>query len=244
MRSRKQKKRTDTNSNLLESKGKQQQATATSQTNPMVQQVSQMGNAPNPSTHAAVLNRAPANQQSSNQQLLLQLQRKHGNGYVNQVLQLKRSKAKRGKGKENIKKGTKQHGADVSDVGGGSSGLSSAITESNEAGGMSGVLGLPAAGLDTVNAGKDVKKTYEAFKQNDDLKKKKAGKAAISSTKAGTGLAGAGAGMAGFAGDAVNETATNAVGGGAGIVTGGIDAAQGGRNVYKARVKIIKKLEM
>ena len=97
MRLPKQKKRTDTNSNLLESTGKHQQATATSQSNPMVQQISQMGNAPNPSTHAAVLNRAPANQQSSNQQLLLQLQRQHGNSYVNQVLQLKRSSKKSAK---------------------------------------------------------------------------------------------------------------------------------------------------
>ncbi|MEH2032172.1 MAG: DUF4157 domain-containing protein [Nostoc sp.] len=57
---------------------------------PLVQQVSRMGNAPNPSAHAAILNRAPANQQSSNRQLLLQLQQQYGNPYVNQVLQLAR----------------------------------------------------------------------------------------------------------------------------------------------------------
>jgi hypothetical protein len=60
------------------------------QRDPLVQQASRMGNAPNPSAHAAVLNRAPANQQASNQQLLLQLQRQYGNGYVNQVVQLAR----------------------------------------------------------------------------------------------------------------------------------------------------------
>ncbi len=60
------------------------------QRDPLVQQISRMGNAPNPSAHAAVLNRAPANQQSSNRQLLLQLQQQYGNPYVNQVLQLAR----------------------------------------------------------------------------------------------------------------------------------------------------------
>ncbi|MBD2450055.1 alpha/beta fold hydrolase [Nostoc sp. FACHB-152] len=63
---------------------------ATAPLDPLVQQVSRMGNAPNPSAHAAILNRAPANQQSSNRQLLLQLQQQYGNPYVNQVLQLAR----------------------------------------------------------------------------------------------------------------------------------------------------------
>ena len=60
------------------------------QRDPLVQQASRLSNAPNPSAHATPLNRAPANQQSSNQQLLLQLQRQYGNGYVNQVMQLAR----------------------------------------------------------------------------------------------------------------------------------------------------------
>ncbi|MEH1954606.1 hypothetical protein [Nostoc sp.] len=56
--------------------------------NPLTQYISRMGNSPNVSAHAAILNRTPANQQSSNWQLLLQLQQQYGNRYVNQVLQL------------------------------------------------------------------------------------------------------------------------------------------------------------
>lgn len=56
--------------------------------NPLTQHILRMGNSPNVSAHAAILNRAPANQQSSNWQLLLQLQQQYGNHYVNQVLQL------------------------------------------------------------------------------------------------------------------------------------------------------------
>ncbi|MEH1771547.1 MAG: hypothetical protein V7K64_20740 [Nostoc sp.] len=56
--------------------------------NPLTQHISRMGNSPNVSAHAAILNRTPANQQSSNWQLLLQLQQQYGNRYVNQVLQL------------------------------------------------------------------------------------------------------------------------------------------------------------
>ncbi|WP_019503913.1 DUF4157 domain-containing protein [Pleurocapsa sp. PCC 7319] len=56
--------------------------------NPLLQQVLRMGNTPNPKEHAAVLKRAPANQQASKQQLLLLLQQKYGNNYVNQVMQL------------------------------------------------------------------------------------------------------------------------------------------------------------
>ena len=56
--------------------------------NPLAQHISRMGNSPNVSAHAAILNRTPVNQQSSNWQLLLQLQQQYGNRYVNQVLQL------------------------------------------------------------------------------------------------------------------------------------------------------------
>ncbi|MBD2450056.1 hypothetical protein H6G76_23410 [Nostoc sp. FACHB-152] len=56
--------------------------------NPLTQYILQMGNSPNISTHASILNRTPANQQSSNWQLLLHLQQLYGNHYVNQVLQL------------------------------------------------------------------------------------------------------------------------------------------------------------
>ena len=90
-------KKANAKSHLPQPTAKQQKAITPSQSDPMAQQVSRIGNAPNPSAHAAVLNRAPANQQSSNQQLLLQLQRQYGNGYVNQVLQLKRSSKKSAK---------------------------------------------------------------------------------------------------------------------------------------------------
>ena len=55
---------------------------------PLVEKVSQMGNTRNPQEHAAVLKHAPANQQASNQQLLLMLQQQYGNDYVNQVLEI------------------------------------------------------------------------------------------------------------------------------------------------------------
>ncbi|KST62191.1 hypothetical protein BC008_37745 [Mastigocoleus testarum BC008] len=61
------------------------------QYNPLLKQLSRMGNAPNPSAHAAILNRAPASQQSSKQELLLLLQQQHGNDYVNRVLKIARA---------------------------------------------------------------------------------------------------------------------------------------------------------
>ena len=69
-----------------------QKKDTSSSSNLLLQQFSRMGNAPNPREHADMLNRAPANQQAANQQLLLQLQRQYGNGYVNQVVQLARHK--------------------------------------------------------------------------------------------------------------------------------------------------------
>lgn len=62
------------------------EAMATSPT-PLAQQISRMGNMPNPSTHAAMLNRFPGERSPSNPQFLLQLQRQYGNRYVNRVLQ-------------------------------------------------------------------------------------------------------------------------------------------------------------
>ena len=53
---------------------------------PLVQQLSRIGNGANGSSHAAVLNRAPAHHSSANQGLLLHLQRQYGNRYVNQVI--------------------------------------------------------------------------------------------------------------------------------------------------------------
>ncbi|MFN6571257.1 hypothetical protein [Dendronalium sp. ChiSLP03b] len=55
---------------------------------PLMEHISQIGNVPNPAAHAAILNRVPANQQSSNKEFLLQLQQQYGNSYVKQVLQL------------------------------------------------------------------------------------------------------------------------------------------------------------
>jgi hypothetical protein len=57
---------------------------------PLVQGISKMGNAPNYQAYADIINRAPANQQTSNRQLLLQLQQQYGNSYVGKVLQLAR----------------------------------------------------------------------------------------------------------------------------------------------------------
>ncbi|MEH2188570.1 MAG: DUF4157 domain-containing protein [Nostoc sp.] len=82
--------KTDRQQTAVKSVSRNGQGIAASPLDPLVQQVSRMGNAPNPSAHAAILNRAPANQQSSNRQLLLQLQQQYGNPYVNQVLQLAR----------------------------------------------------------------------------------------------------------------------------------------------------------
>lgn len=82
--------KTDRQQTAVKNVSRQGQGIAASPLDPLVQQVSRMGNAPNPSAHAAILNRAPANQQSSNRQLLLQLQQQYGNPYVNQVLQLAR----------------------------------------------------------------------------------------------------------------------------------------------------------
>ncbi len=65
-----------------------QKKDTSSSSNLLLQQISRMDNAPNPREHADMLNRAPANQQAANQQLLLQLQRQYGNGYVSQVVQL------------------------------------------------------------------------------------------------------------------------------------------------------------
>ncbi|MEH1771546.1 eCIS core domain-containing protein [Nostoc sp.] len=82
--------KTDRQQTAVKNLSRNGQGIAASPLDPLVQQVSRMGNAPNPSAHAAILNRAPANQQSSNRQLLLQLQQQYGNPYVNQVLQLAR----------------------------------------------------------------------------------------------------------------------------------------------------------
>lgn len=57
------------------------------QRHPLIQQISRMGNIPNPGAHAAILNRTRANQLSSNRQLVLQLQRQYGNSYVQRVMQ-------------------------------------------------------------------------------------------------------------------------------------------------------------
>lgn len=52
----------------------------------LVQTLSRVGNAANAGNHAALLNRVPGPQQSSNKNLLLHLQRQYGNSYVNQVV--------------------------------------------------------------------------------------------------------------------------------------------------------------
>lgn len=57
------------------------------QASPIGQMLNRISNTPFASTHAAILNRAPASQQSSNRQMLLQLQRQYGNSYVQQVVQ-------------------------------------------------------------------------------------------------------------------------------------------------------------
>ena len=95
--------KTDRQQTAVKNASRQGLGIATPPFDPLVQQVSRMGNAPNPSAHAAILNRAPANQQSSNQQLLLQLQQQYGNPYVNQVLQLAR-----GMGEETLANATEK----------------------------------------------------------------------------------------------------------------------------------------
>ncbi len=52
----------------------------------LASQILPIGNTPNPNAHAAIINRAAASPQSS-QQVVLQLQRQYGNRYVNRVLQ-------------------------------------------------------------------------------------------------------------------------------------------------------------
>ncbi|KYC43627.1 hypothetical protein WA1_00180 [Scytonema hofmannii PCC 7110] len=52
----------------------------------LASQISSISNTPNPNAHAAIINRAVASPQSS-QQVILQLQRQYGNRYVNRVLQ-------------------------------------------------------------------------------------------------------------------------------------------------------------
>ena len=59
------------------------QAGKSPQQSQLAQTLSRVGNAGN---HAALLNRAPSPQQSSNKNLLLHLQRQYGNSYVNQVV--------------------------------------------------------------------------------------------------------------------------------------------------------------
>lgn len=85
--------------------------------------------------------------------------------------------------------------------------------------GNTGVLALPGAINDAASAYKQGNKS----------------KAAVSGTKAGVGGSGAGANIAGIAGDAINATAAGTVGGGATVVTGGIDAIKGGKNIKKAK---------
>jgi CHASE3 domain sensor protein len=96
MQSPKQVKNTDTKTQHKQENASAKKATSDAQSinilqrDPLVRHISQMGNTPNPSTHAAILNRTPAHQKSSNTRLLLQLQQQYGNPYVNQVLQLAR----------------------------------------------------------------------------------------------------------------------------------------------------------
>ncbi|MEC4811789.1 MAG: DUF4157 domain-containing protein [Scytonema sp. PMC 1069.18] len=52
----------------------------------LASQILPIGNTPNPNAHAAIIHRAAASPQSS-QQVILQLQRQYGNRYVNRVLQ-------------------------------------------------------------------------------------------------------------------------------------------------------------
>lgn len=118
----------------------------------------------------------------------------------------------------------KQVGADVSDM---SSGISNVVGNTVEAatipaGGSTGVLALPAA----IN---DANDAIGAYKQGNKSE------AATSGIKAGVGGAGAGATIAGVAGDAINAVAAGSVGGGATVVNGGIDAIKGGRNYKKAK---------
>ncbi|MDJ0693214.1 DUF4157 domain-containing protein [Mastigocoleus sp. MO_188.B34] len=64
-----------------------QQRIGSSQSNSIGQRISRISNVPSIAAHSAMLNRAPAKQQSANRHLLLQLQRQHGNRYVQRVVQ-------------------------------------------------------------------------------------------------------------------------------------------------------------
>ncbi len=64
-----------------------QQRIGSGQTNSIGQRISRISNIPSIAAHAGMLNGASAKQQSANRQLLLQLQRQHGNRYVQQVVQ-------------------------------------------------------------------------------------------------------------------------------------------------------------
>ncbi len=118
----------------------------------------------------------------------------------------------------------KEVGVEGGNVG---SGISNMVGNAVEAaaipaGGSTGVLALPAA----VN---DANDAIGAYKQGNKSE------ATTSGIKAATGGAGAGATIAGVAGDAINATAAGSVGGGATVVTGGIDAIKGGKNIKKAK---------
>ena len=64
-----------------------QQRIGSDQSNLIGQRISRITNIPSITAHAAMLNRAPAKQQSANRQLLLHLQRQYGNRYVQRVVQ-------------------------------------------------------------------------------------------------------------------------------------------------------------
>jgi Domain of unknown function (DUF4157) len=64
-----------------------EQSIVSGQSNPIGSTISRISNISLINAHAAMLNRAPASQQSSNRHLLLQLQRQYGNNYVHHVVQ-------------------------------------------------------------------------------------------------------------------------------------------------------------
>ncbi|MEC4818153.1 MAG: hypothetical protein SAK29_33520 [Scytonema sp. PMC 1069.18] len=64
-----------------------EQSILSRQSNPIGQTISPISNTPSITAHAAMLNRAPALQQTPNRHLLLQLQRQYGNNYVQLVVQ-------------------------------------------------------------------------------------------------------------------------------------------------------------
>lgn len=67
-----------------------QEDVLTTQQDPLVQAISQIGSAPSAKVHAQLLSRATSNYPARSRQLMLQMQRQYGNRYVQRVVQLSR----------------------------------------------------------------------------------------------------------------------------------------------------------